>query len=57
MSLIHRQTNRNAAWYSMLGVATIFGSLIAYGLGHIDSAVLYSYQVRCITAGRQPALN
>ena len=39
------QTNRNAAWYSMLGVVTIFGSLLSYGLGHIQSDVLYSYQV------------
>ena len=40
------QTNRNAAWYSMLGVVTIFGSLLSYGLGHIQSDVLYSWQVR-----------
>lgn len=50
--LTPRQTNRNAAWYSTLGVVTIFGSLLAYGLGHIQSDVLHSYQV---SDGQLPA--
>jgi MFS family permease len=39
------QTNRNAAWYSMLGIVNILGSLLTYGLGHIHSKVLFPYQV------------
>lgn len=39
------QTNRNAAWYSMLGIVNIFGSLLSYGLAHIHSDTLYPFQV------------
>ena len=39
------QTNRNAAWYSMNGITNMVGSLISYGLGHIHSEKLHSYQV------------
>ncbi|KAF2702979.1 allantoate permease-like protein [Pleomassaria siparia CBS 279.74] len=39
------QTNRNAAWYAMLGVVNILGSLLTYGLGHIVSDKLHSYQI------------
>lgn len=45
------QTNRNAAWYAMLGVVNILGSLLTYGLGHIDSSVLYSYQIIFLFCG------
>src|SRR6266487_2226344 len=39
------QTNRNASWYAMNGVTNMVGSLLAWGLGHISSHVLHSYQV------------
>ncbi|KAF2478383.1 MFS general substrate transporter [Lindgomyces ingoldianus] len=45
------QTNRNAAWYAMLGVVNILGSLLTYGLGHIASAHLYSYQIIFLFCG------
>ncbi|KAK4901190.1 hypothetical protein LTR27_001747 [Elasticomyces elasticus] len=45
------QTNRNAAWYSMLGVVNIFGSLLSYGLAHIKSDVLHSYQIIFLFCG------
>ncbi|ANB11966.1 Thi73p [Sugiyamaella lignohabitans] len=44
------QSNRNAAWYCMNGVAAMFGSLIAYGLGHIQSK-LHSYQIIFLFTG------
>jgi sugar phosphate permease len=45
------QTNRNAAWYSMLGIVNIIGSLLCYGLGHINSDRLYSYQIIFLFCG------
>jgi MFS family permease len=45
------QTNRNAAWYSMLGIVNILGSLLSYGLGHIKSDRLYSYQIIFLFCG------
>lgn len=45
------QTNRNAAWYSMLGIVNILGSLLSYGLGHIKSDLLYSYQIIFLFCG------
>ncbi|EUC40089.1 hypothetical protein COCMIDRAFT_109662 [Bipolaris oryzae ATCC 44560] len=45
------QTNRNAAWYSMLGIVNILGSLLCYGLGHIDSKLLHSYQIIFLFCG------
>ncbi|GME22857.1 Major facilitator superfamily [Neofusicoccum parvum] len=45
------QTNRNAAWYATLGVVNILGSLLSYGLGHIDSHVLHSYQIIFLFCG------
>jgi hypothetical protein len=45
------QTNRNAAWYSMLGIVNILGSLLSYGLGHIKSDKLYSYQIIFLFCG------
>jgi MFS family permease len=45
------QTNRNAAWYAMLGVVNILGSLLTYGLGHIASNTLHSYQIIFLFCG------
>ncbi|KAL2133504.1 hypothetical protein VTI74DRAFT_2230 [Chaetomium olivicolor] len=45
------QTKRNAAWYAMLGVINILGSLLTYGLGHINSNVLRPYQIIFLFAG------
>ncbi|KAF2996016.1 hypothetical protein E8E13_001866 [Curvularia kusanoi] len=45
------QTNRNAAWYSMLGIVNILGSLLSYGLGKIDSDRLHSYQIIFLFCG------
>ncbi|CBX97528.1 hypothetical protein IAQ61_007063 [Plenodomus lingam] len=45
------QTNRNAAWYAMLGIVNILGSLLTYGLGHISSDRLYSYQIIFLFCG------
>ncbi|KAF4119231.1 MFS family permease [Geosmithia morbida] len=44
------QTKRNAAWYSMLGVVNILGSLLSFGLGHIKSS-LKPYQVIFLFCG------
>ncbi|KAF1833506.1 MFS general substrate transporter [Decorospora gaudefroyi] len=45
------QTNRNAAWYAMLGIVNILGSLLSYGLGHIESDLLYAYQIIFLFCG------
>jgi MFS family permease len=45
------QTNRNAAWYAMLGMVNILGSLLCYGLGHIQSNLLHSYQIIFLFCG------
>ncbi|KAL1655736.1 hypothetical protein SLS61_001760 [Didymella pomorum] len=45
------QTNRNAAWYSMLGIVNILGSLLSYGLGHIQSDRLHEYQIIFLFCG------
>ncbi|KAF4303267.1 Major facilitator superfamily [Botryosphaeria dothidea] len=45
------QTNRNAAWYATLGVVNILGSLLSYGLGHIKSDGLHSYQIIFLFCG------
>ncbi|KAH8719258.1 major facilitator superfamily domain-containing protein [Phaeosphaeriaceae sp. PMI808] len=45
------QTNRNAAWYSMLGIVNILGSLLSFGLGHIKSDLLHSYQIIFLFCG------
>ncbi|KAF7591561.1 hypothetical protein BBP40_001441 [Aspergillus hancockii] len=39
------QTLRAALWNGMNGVTFIVGSLFTYGLGHIHSNTLYSYQI------------
>ncbi|PMD17790.1 MFS general substrate transporter [Hyaloscypha hepaticicola] len=45
------QTNRNASWYAMNGVTNMVGSLLAYGLGHIHSSKLHSYQIIFLACG------
>lgn len=39
------QPVRLGAWYAMNGITNIFGSLLTYGIGHIHSTRLNSYQV------------
>jgi MFS family permease len=39
------QPIRVAAWYSTNGAATIIGSALSFGLGHIPSHVLHSWQM------------
>ncbi|KAK4942597.1 hypothetical protein LTR10_017726 [Elasticomyces elasticus] len=39
------QPVRLGAWYAMNGITNIFGSLLTYGIGHIHSTVLNSYQI------------
>jgi MFS family permease len=39
------QPVRVAAWYSTNGAATIIASALSYGLGHIKSDVLHSWQM------------
>ncbi|GLA47048.1 hypothetical protein AnigIFM63604_000912 [Aspergillus niger] len=43
------QTLRTAIWNAMNGVTFIVGSLFTYGLGHIYSDNLYSYQVSILS--------
>lgn len=45
------QPLRVAAWYGTNGLATMLGSLICYGLGHVKSTVLYSYQIIFLVFG------
>ncbi|KAF8629981.1 hypothetical protein AX17_005546 [Amanita inopinata Kibby_2008] len=42
---------RIAVWYSNNGWGNVFGSLIVYGLGHITSPVLHTYQIVFILLG------
>jgi MFS family permease len=44
------QTNRVASWYAMNGITNMFGSLLCYGLGHIQSH-LRSYQIIFLFCG------
>jgi MFS family permease len=45
------QTLRNSFWYASLGAVNILGSLLAYGLGHIKSPHLYTYQIIFLFCG------
>ncbi|KAL5340939.1 major facilitator superfamily domain-containing protein [Aspergillus crustosus] len=45
------QTWRAALWNAMNGVTAIVGSLFTYGLGHIKSDTLYSYQTIFMLCG------
>ncbi|KAJ5965157.1 uncharacterized protein N7479_005033 [Penicillium vulpinum] len=39
------QPVRLSSWYAMNGVVNMFGSLIAFGLGHISSPIFAPYQI------------
>ncbi|GFZ47569.1 hypothetical protein JCM24511_05313 [Saitozyma sp. JCM 24511] len=45
------QPIRIAVWYGTNGVASMLGSLLAYGLSFIVSPVLYVYQILFLTVG------
>ncbi|KAI1815525.1 MFS general substrate transporter [Poronia punctata] len=45
------QTLRTSYWNAMNGVTQIVGSLVTYGLGHIASHRVYSYQVIFVFCG------
>ncbi|KAL2075213.1 hypothetical protein VTL71DRAFT_155 [Oculimacula yallundae] len=45
------QPVRVATWYGTNGLATIFGSAVSYGLGHIPSQTLKSWQIIFLFAG------
>lgn len=45
------QTNRTAAWNAMNGVTAVVGSLSTYGLGHIGTKYLHSYQIIFLFCG------
>ncbi|KAJ7646815.1 MFS general substrate transporter [Roridomyces roridus] len=45
------QTQRTSLWYSMNGVTIVVGSILSYGLGHIHSNVLESYQIIFLFTG------
>ena len=45
------QPLRVAAWYSTNGIATIVASALSYGLGHIPSATLESWQIIFLFCG------
>ncbi|KAL4976020.1 major facilitator superfamily domain-containing protein [Aspergillus desertorum] len=45
------QTWRAALWNAMNGVTSIVGSLFTYGLGHIHSDTLFSYQIIFLLCG------
>ncbi|KAI1870949.1 hypothetical protein JX265_005989 [Neoarthrinium moseri] len=45
------QTLRTSYWNAMNGVTFIVGSLITYGLGHIESTRIYKYQTIFIFCG------
>lgn len=47
----HEQPLRVAAWYSTNGLATIAASALSYGLGHIPSKVLESWQIIFLFVG------
>jgi MFS family permease len=45
------QTLRTSFWNAMNGVTMIVGSLFTYGLGHIDSPVMFKYQIIFLFCG------
>ena len=45
------QTLRTTAWSSMNGLTFIVGSLVTYGLGHIESDKVFKYQIIFIFCG------
>jgi hypothetical protein len=47
----HEQPMRIAMWYGTNGVASMLGSLLAWGLSFSQSKVLYVYQILFLTVG------
>lgn len=45
------QPLRVAAWYGTNGLATIFLAALSYGLGHIKSDTLHSWQILFLFVG------
>ncbi|KAL2130872.1 hypothetical protein VTI74DRAFT_5826 [Chaetomium olivicolor] len=45
------QTLRTSYWNAMNGITAIVGSLFTYGLGHIESKVLFKYQIIFLFCG------
>ena len=45
------QPIRVAAWYGTNGLATIIAAALSYGLGHIKSEALYSWQMYALVPG------
>lgn len=45
------QTMRTSYWNAMNGITAIVGSLFTYGLGHIESRVLFKYQIIFLFCG------
>ncbi|KAJ6494935.1 MFS general substrate transporter [Mycena vulgaris] len=45
------QTERTTLWYSMNGLTTVIGSILSFGLGHINSSVLRPYQIIFLFTG------
>ncbi|KAJ7782319.1 MFS general substrate transporter [Mycena maculata] len=45
------QTQRTSLWYSMNGLTTVVGSILSFGLGHIKSSTLESYQIIFLFTG------
>ncbi|GAB1318253.1 Allantoate permease [Madurella fahalii] len=45
------QTLRTSYWNAMNGITAIVGSLFTYGLGHIESRVMFKYQIVFLFCG------
>jgi MFS family permease len=45
------QTLRTSYWNAMNGITMIVGSLFTYGLGHIESKVMFKYQIIFLFCG------
>ncbi|KAK4112413.1 MFS general substrate transporter [Canariomyces notabilis] len=45
------QTMRTSYWNAMNGITAIVGSLFTYGLGHIESRVMFKYQIIFLFCG------
>lgn len=45
------QTLRTSYWNAMNGITAIVGSLFTYGLGHIESGVMFKYQIIFLFCG------
>ncbi|KAK0701154.1 major facilitator superfamily domain-containing protein [Apiosordaria backusii] len=45
------QTLRTSYWNAMNGITAIVGSLFTYGLGHIESEVMFKYQIIFLFCG------